>query len=254
MPAGVPAASTVAAALVSSNLVVTPALERGWAREICGVLAMVSELPVPTLNGVWATRNDSTAQDMVAGLEAVAQHRVPHCLEVRPACAAAAARVAGRRGLVAAAETPLMVVAGPVDAPRSDALTVHELTPEQARLHCEVAAPAFDAPVEFFAALVTPRVLALPEIRGYIGEVAGVPVATAMSVTVGHGVGLFNVATAPAHQRRGYGSAMTARAVADGLAAGASWSWLQSSEAGHGVYGALGFTTLERWPSWVTAT
>ena len=50
-----------------------------------------------------------------------------------------------------------MVIAGPVDAPRSDGLTVGELRPEQARLHCEVAAPAFGAPVEFVAALVTPR-------------------------------------------------------------------------------------------------
>ena len=48
---------------------------------------------------------------------------------------------------------------------RADDLVVRELRPDEARLHWEVGAPAFDAPIEFFAALVTPRVLALPEAR-----------------------------------------------------------------------------------------
>jgi hypothetical protein len=39
--------------------------------------------------------------------------------------------------------------------------------------------------------------------------------------------------------------------VADGLAAGASWAWLQSSAAGYRVYEALGFETVERWRCWV---
>jgi hypothetical protein len=44
---------------------------------------------------------------------------------------------------------------------------------------------------------------------------------------------------------------VTARAVADGLAAGAQFAWLQSSAAGYGVYERLGFTTSETWRCWV---
>ena len=216
-------------------------------------MALVTAVSVPTLNGVWATRDDTHAEDMDAGLEAVSASAVPHCLEVRPSCAAAATKVAERRGLVAAPDIPLMAVAGAVGGPRPDGLVVRELMPQEARLHCQVAAPAFGAPTDLLAGLITPGLLTLPAVRGYIGVVAGEPVVTAMSVTLGEGVGIFNVATPPAYRRRGFGSAVTARAVADGLAGGASWSWLQSTEAGYGVYEALGFTTLERWPCWVTA-
>jgi hypothetical protein len=46
---------------------------------------------------------------------------------------------------------------------------------------------------------------------------------------------------------------VTARAAADGFAAGATWAWLQSSTTGYHVYEALGFRTLERWLCWVRA-
>ena len=53
---------------------------------------------------------------------------------------------------------------------------------------------------------------------------------------------------------RGYAAAVTARAVADGLSGGAEWAWLRSSPAGYPVYTRLGFKTVERWSSWVSAT
>jgi hypothetical protein len=47
---------------------------------------------------------------------------------------------------------------------------------------------------------------------------------------------------------------VTTRAVADGLAAGAKWAWLQSSEPGYPVYERLGFRTAEGWSCWLSAT
>ena len=76
---------------------------------------------------------------------------------------------------------------------------------------------------------------------------------TGIGVTLGAFVGIFNVATPPAQRRRGYGAAVTARAVTDGLAAGAAWSWLQSSPPGYRVYESLGFQTLESWHTWLSA-
>jgi ribosomal protein S18 acetylase RimI-like enzyme len=253
MPAGPPDGTAVAAVMVASTLALARAAERGWVRRIGGVLAMVTEIPEPTLNGVWAPGDEATAHDMTAGLEAVAAEGVPHCLEVRPACAAVAAGVAGQRGLVTAPVTPLMALAGPVGVRHPDGLTVRVLRPDEARVHCEIAAAAFEAPLDLFTALATPSVLALPEVRCYAGEVAGVPVASAMAVTCGDGVGISTVGTLPAHRRRGHASAVVARAIADGLAAGASWAWLQADETALGMYERLGFRTVERWPCWVTS-
>jgi ribosomal protein S18 acetylase RimI-like enzyme len=133
-----------------------------------------------------------------------------------------------------------------------DGLVIRRLEPAEAYVHCEVAGPAFGAPPDLFAQLVTPAVLALPAVRTYIGEVDGETVVTGIGVTLGEAVGIFNVATPPEHRRHGYGTAITARALADGLAAGASFGWLQSSEAGYGVYEAMGFETVERFPLWVS--
>jgi GNAT superfamily N-acetyltransferase len=85
-----------------------------------------------------------------------------------------------------------------------------------------------------------------------VGEIAAEPVVTGMSVTVDSAVGIFNVATVEHHRRRGYGAALTARAVNDAVRDGAAWAWLQSSDDGYGVYEHLGFSTVERWPCWIS--
>jgi predicted GNAT family acetyltransferase len=88
-------------------------------------------------------------------------------------------------------------------------------------------------------------------LRAYVGEVEGQVVTTALGVTRGEFVGVFNVATPPVHRGHGYGAGITARTVRDGLAAGARWAWLQSSAESHRLYEKLGFETLERWRCWV---
>jgi hypothetical protein len=104
-----------------------------------------------------------------------------------------------------------------------------------------VIAAGFETGEEPFRQMVTPGTLRLPGVRCYLGDVGGHPVTTGIGVTLGAFVGIFNVATPPAQRRRGYGAAVTARAVTDGLAAGAAWSWLQSSPSGYQVYEHLGF-------------
>jgi GNAT superfamily N-acetyltransferase len=101
---------------------------------------------------------------------------------------------------------------------------------------------------------MSPDVLLLPGVRCYVGDVGGQPVTSGLGVTLGAFTGLFSIATLPAYRGRGYGTAMTARMVADGLAAGAKWSWLQSSPAGYPIYDRLGFRTVESWPRWLSTT
>ena len=54
-------------------------------------------------------------------------------------------------------------------------------------------------------------------------------------------VGVYNVATVEDARRRGYGAAVTRRAIADGVTRGATVAILQSSDMGRPVYAAMGF-------------
>ena len=96
--------------------------------------------------------------------------------------------------------------------------------------------------------------IARPGLRCYVGESDGEVVTTGLGATRGSSVGIFNIATPPEHRGRGFGAAITARAVSDGFADGARWSYLQSSLAGYDIYTRLGFATVERWDCWVTET
>ncbi len=247
-----PTANEAARALASAWELLAATLPEAWAREIGGTMALVSGVPVATLNGVWIIDETAAGQDVEAGLDAVAATGLPHCVQLRPEAGESARRAPGQRGLLPEASVPLMATAGPLRSPSIEDLVLRPLEAGEARLHCELAAEAFGAPVEVFTGLVTPELLSLPELRGYVGEVDGEPVVTAIGVIAGGALGIFNVATSPSYRRRGYGAAATARAFADGLGAGASWGWLQSSEIGYGVYQRLGFDTLEWWDCWVT--
>jgi N-acetylglutamate synthase len=231
------------------------AVPNGWVRREGGVVAAVSGVALSVLNGVWAEEVDPD-DDIVAHLiDQVASTGLPYCLQLRPGSGEALANLAARRGMVRAGEVPLMVLedAGALAAVQEvDGLLVRQLSPEEARAHATVAASGFEVPEEPFLQLMTPAVLRLPGVQCYIGVVDGQPVTTGLGVSLGPFVGVFNVATPPAHRGRGFGAAVTARTVADGLAKGALWSWLQSSSAGYGVYTRLGFRTVEQWDCWVS--
>jgi len=75
-----------------------------------------------------------------------------------------------------------------------------------------------------------------------------------VGIVEGNHVGIYNVATLPEHQGRGFGAAITAHAFRGGFAAGASFAYLQSSDAGFAVYRRLGFRAIESWEPWVGGT
>ena len=154
-------------------------------------------------------------------------------------------------------EHPLMVLEDPAllgPARQATGLTIRQLDPEEAELHAGVAAAGFGVPEEPFRQLVTPGVLRVPGVRCYLGEAGGRPVTTGMGVTVGGSVGVFDIATVPACRGLGYGAAITARVVSDGLAAGAAWSWLQSSPDAYRLYARLGFRSAGSFQVWLSAS
>jgi GNAT superfamily N-acetyltransferase len=229
-------------------------LEGGWSRNIGGALAAMTGVPVPTLNGVWVGELDAVGRDVGRLLDEVAATGLPHCLQLRPGAIDPLTELAISRGMTREENIPLMALDDPGQldaAQRVDGLTIRELSPGEAQLHARTAAAGFEAPVEMFLQLMTPAMLAARGARCYIGEAGGQPVTTGFGVTLGSYVAIFNIATPPEHRRKGYGAAVTARAVADGVDAGATWSWLQASTIGQPVYEGLGFHPVEIWTCWI---
>jgi predicted GNAT family acetyltransferase len=133
-----------------------------------------------------------------------------------------------------------------------DGLTIRQLAPDEAELHVMTAAAGFGAPEHVFRHLVTHSSLSLPGVRAYLGEAGDHPVTTGIGMAQRGSVGIFNIATPPEHRGRGYGAAVTARAVADGLGGGSRYAYLQSSPDGFSVYLRLGFRTVEEWRCWLS--
>ena len=228
----------------------------GWTRAKSGCRAAVTGVAIPTLNGVWCGSEDFDEEAVSSLLDQVVSTGLPYCLQVRPTGADHAADLAAAYDLTRDDhDIPLMVLddSGLLGAAEGhDGLAIRELSPAEADVHARVAAEGFGAPLELFRQLMTPSMLAVPGVRCYLGEVEGQPVTTGLGVTLGSYVAIFNIATPAVHRRRGYGAAITARATADGLAAGAKWGWLQASPAGYAVYEQLGFRTAEAWPCWLS--
>jgi ribosomal protein S18 acetylase RimI-like enzyme len=228
-------------------------LDGVWSASRPGVIAVVTGMSLPTMNGVWATGPEAAAADVRDLLDDVASRGVPFCLQARPHLRDDLSPVADDRGLVPAHDVPLMACPDPglLDMGAVPGLVIRELPREQYDVHCEVAAAGFEAPLEMFTE-VADLVLRLPGMRSYVGSVDGTPVTTAMSLPSPDGtVSIVDVATPPEHRGHGYGLAITGRAAADAFASGARETWLQSSPEGHGVYRRLGFRDLEAWPMWV---
>jgi GNAT superfamily N-acetyltransferase len=248
--------SQAASALAESWRLLIEDIPGGWARSTTGATVAVTGVASPTLNGVVVDGEDVDVGTVAGLLDEVAATGLPYSLQYRPAMEDSLAEVASARGMTREEpDVPLMVWDRRGEAVLADppaGLLIRELTPAEAPLHADVAAAGFEAPVEHFRQLVSPVVLDQPGVRCYLGEIDGVPVTTGLGVQVGSSIAVFNIGTPAAYRRKGYGAAVTARVVEDGLSSGSNWAWLQSSEAGLRVYERLGFRTTEWWPSWIT--
>jgi ribosomal protein S18 acetylase RimI-like enzyme len=230
------------------------AIPGGWVDEREGAAAVFTGIQVGGFNGVWTTSRD-VAPDVVDDLLGrVAATGAPYSLHLREGTAAALEQIARARGMFLDSEEPVMILPDRslLDAAQQSGVRIRQLGTNEGRVHAQIAAAVFGDDVEVAQAGATPAILSSPGLRCYAAEVDGEPVATAMGVTHVGCLAVFAVATLPQHRRRGYGSALTARAVTDGFAAGACWAWLQASTEGAGLYERLGFRAVETVAVWNT--
>ena len=109
---------------------------------------------------------------------------------------------------------------------------------------CSIGSTCFNVPLSWFR-----EVFDSPGIwrrfRGYVGYAGGEPVSTAAIVLSDGVAGVYNVATLPAHQRKGYGEAVMRHALAAAQReSGVEQTILQSTHAGNRLYQRMGYRAL----------
>jgi ribosomal protein S18 acetylase RimI-like enzyme len=111
---------------------------------------------------------------------------------------------------------------------------------------CGIGSTCFHVPVPWFNQVFESESV-WERFASYVGYVNGDPVSTA-AVVVGCGaLGVYNVATLPGHQRRGYGEAVMRYALADaGREHGIEYTILQSTPAGLHLYERMGYRAITR--------
>jgi ribosomal protein S18 acetylase RimI-like enzyme len=212
-------------------------------------LVICPRVPFPGLNGVWA--EDDAGPDVVHEVEAaIAEVEVlggPCWIEVRAGRTPATEQLVRRLGFTHEEAVPGMVLRPDelVEGRDRDLMCRRVQDAAGLSVAASVGAAGFEVPRELIEALYTPRVAAVPGLSIYVAYAHGHPVSTAMAWAGDGAVGIYNVATPPEHRGRGYGRAVTAKAVADGFATGADLAWLQASQLGQPVYRAMGFRQVE---------
>ncbi|MDA1256387.1 MAG: GNAT family N-acetyltransferase [Chloroflexi bacterium] len=93
-----------------------------------------------------------------------------------------------------------------------------------------------------------PGVLEDPRMHVFVGRVDGAAVTAAMAYVSGDVVGVYGVATAPEHRRKGFGEAITRAAAA---AEPELPSWLQPSDMAAPMYRRIGYEPIGHYTSWL---
>jgi len=109
---------------------------------------------------------------------------------------------------------------------------------------CAIGSVCFHVPIAWFREVFdSPAVW--DQFAGYVGYADQEPVSTAAIVAAGDALGVYNVATMPGRQRRGYGETVMRHALADAARRhGIRRSILQSTPAGLDLYIRMGYRTV----------
>jgi GNAT superfamily N-acetyltransferase len=210
----------------------------------------VTGLPIAFFNGAYLrARSDDPAADVAGAVSFLGEQLVPFLVWVREGVdddAVAAGRELGLReagGPPAMGISPIPAAPDPPDELRID------VADDEAGIqaHLDVVEAGFELPRHVGARLVSSVLLGDAATAILVGRVRGEPVSCSLLCVTGTTAGVYNVATPPAHRRRGYGAAMTWAAIDEGRRRGCTSAVLQASVAGYPVYRAMGFVDLGRY-------
>lgn len=211
-------------------------------------------LPVQALNwGFLRLPCDDVTEATAAVRAYFAERKLPFQLTVRSGSDEPVKALEALGWQRSAHPLPAMSLTLPTDvAVAPEELVVEEVkTPEALAAFRETAFRSFGYPVQVAPRFMNERLVAAPNTRLFAGRVGGEVVATSLLVTTGAVAGIYWVATLEAERGKGYGEALTWKAVAEGQAAGCSIASLQASMLGRPVYTRMGFAEPFVYAQWL---
>jgi ribosomal protein S18 acetylase RimI-like enzyme len=121
------------------------------------------------------------------------------------------------------------------------------------RTFAEITSMCFEIPPGIANAVYGPEGAWKGAYKGFVGLVDGGPVAIAAIVEAGGALGIYSLATVPAHRHRGYGEALLRAAAALSRPKSSVAPYiLQSTEAGHALYRRMGFRDVTKFTVYLT--
>jgi GNAT superfamily N-acetyltransferase len=217
-----------------------------------GTVSVISDIPFDWFNQVLVERPDATPAGLLAAV-AIGLANAGSVVRLREGIDDRFIPTLTTAGLVA--EDPATTTPGMVAFPINRDVIADAIAPghlpgfEIHRVmdsvglddHRKVVTEGFGSPPAVALGTTCAELLDRPECVVYVGYADGDPVASGLAWRTGRVVGVYAIATIPAARHRGYGAAMTARIIADGLASGCDTAALQASELGRPIYDRLGF-------------
>ena len=226
---------------------------------IDGVVGIRSSMPFDWFNQVLVERDDAPASALLAAASAGPAGTDGPIIRLRDGIDDRFVPALMRAGWVAAGPgtmTPGMV-AYPIDhlatiAPDLPAFEIRRVTDAGGvEDHRAVVTAGFGVDRSVAVGTTDFELLDAPGCTIYVGYEGGLPVTSGLGWRSGRTIGVYAISTVPAARRRGYGEAMTARVIADGIAAGCDVAVLQASETGRRIYERLGFRVDVRYIAYV---
>jgi GNAT superfamily N-acetyltransferase len=223
-----------------------------------GVVTVLTGLPMDWFNQVLIEREEATPAGILAAV-AMARERGDHfVVRLREGIDDRFIPTLTQAGLAPTGETSTPgMVAFPIDPDAiarhaAPELEIHRVT-DAAGIdeHHQVVTAGFGSDPAVALGTACPNLLDRPECVVYVGYADGAPVVSGMGWRTGRTIGVYSIATIASARRRGYGAAMTARVVADGVVAGCDVAALQASEMGRPIYERLGFRIVVRYAAYV---
>ena len=224
-----------------------------------GAVTVLTGLPMDWFNQVLIEREEATPAGVLAGV-AQARERGDHfVVRLREGIDDRFIPTLTRAGLAPAGEetsTPGMV-AFPIDHDAIAERAASELEIRQVtdaagiEAHRQAMTAGFGSDPAVALGTACPELLERRACVVYAGYADGEAVVSGLGWRTGRTIGVYSIATIESARRRGYGAAMTARVVADGVVAGCDVAALQASEMGRPIYERLGFRTVVTYAAYI---
>lgn len=170
---------------------------------------------------------------------------LPYLLQCREDVDPVSEQAAEAAGLSQVGDVPFLLLDPLEPSMLSDEVAGLEIREVRSRadldVHVGVQCEGFRLPVEAARPFAPTSLLGRPFIRHFTGFAGADAVATSVVHLHEGAAGVFSVATLPAFRRKGYGEAMTARALRWAAEQGCSLAYLQASAMGLPIYERMGF-------------